>query len=252
MAGHGGRIFIFGFLSAIAPLSIDIISAGAPDAASGARCRRSTYAIHAFRFLHRVRWRSTALWAVVGSIRPRTPLTCWLGGLRGRLDGVCLGREYVGDRGLAICASFRWFGCAHCGPGDGPRSLRSKSKCPCFVPQHARHRISSSDCAADRWAGTALVRLESNLLGASGLRRRCPVRRACPTRNPGGVTAERSSSGGYATRLFQTFYAVSVTLATSLAQPSISAASSPSSPDHHSSTSTISAYRHSTTVFCLA
>src|ERR1700727_79418 len=127
---QSGRIFIFGFLSAIAPLSIDIYLPALPmlRQALAADEAQTLFTLSAF-FI-----------GFAGGQLVFGPLSDRFGRKALLLVGLvvyvaasiacALAASMTTMVFLAICAGLRWLGRARCGPSDGPRPLRSRSEYP--------------------------------------------------------------------------------------------------------------------------
>src|SRR5271163_2982050 len=103
IAGQSGRIFIFGLLSAIAPLSIDIYLPALPmlRQALAANEAQTLFTLSAF-FI--------GFGAGQLLLRPQEPAANRSGALRYRVGGLCGGDHHVGDRILALRAGIRRIG----------------------------------------------------------------------------------------------------------------------------------------------
>src|ERR1700733_11078302 len=150
-----GQIFIFGFLSAIAPLSIDIYLPALPmlRQALAADEAQTLFTLSAFF----IGFGGGQLLFGPLSIRPQAPSDYRLDCVCGRFNRMCIGREHVDDHILAIYPGTGWFGRAHRSTGDGARSVRSKSERQGFVPQYGGHSLGPDNSAADWWNGAPLV-----------------------------------------------------------------------------------------------
>ena len=169
--GQGGRIFIFGFLSAIAPLSIDIYLPALPTMRAALARQRSADALHAFHLLHRLWRRPVAVRTADRPLRAETPAHLRACGLYRRIRRLRAGAEHHHAHTLSLHPGARRRHRSHHRAGHGARPLCAQRKRPHPVAQSPGDGLRADRGAADRRPGAALARLAFYFLDIGRVRR---------------------------------------------------------------------------------